>query len=103
MEFHGWARERDDIRAVWERARNSGTPIDGHEMEEILSDEIVEEVCLVGTADEVRDLARERYAGVAETLYMYSLHDGYNRAGDEAEKNEQNLYRVIEAFRGFEG
>ncbi len=34
---------------------------------------------------------------------MYSCHDAYNRAGDEAEKNEQNLYRVIEAFRGFEG
>ncbi len=103
MEFHGWARERDDIRAVWERARTSGKPIDGHAMEEIVSDAIVEEICLIGTADEVRELARERYGGVAETLFMYSLHDGYNRAGDEAEKNEQNLYRVIEAFRGFEG
>jgi len=103
MEFHGWARERDDIRAVWERARETGKPIDGHEMEEILSDAIVEEVCLIGTPDEVRDLARERYAGIAETLYMYSCHDAYNHVGDEAQKNEQNLYRVIEAFRDWEG
>ena len=101
LELHGWARERDAIRAVWERAQNSGSPIDGQAMEAIVSDAMAEEVCLIGTPDELRDIARERFKGRADTLLLYPLHDSY-ATPDERElrihESEQDLYRAIDAF-----
>jgi len=97
MDFHGWTKERIAIRAVYDRAM--GGPIDGAEMEACLTNEIVDEVCLIGTPAEVQQKAKERYEGIADRLLFYSFHDGYNR-GEEGElKSEENLYRVIEAFR----
>ena len=101
QEFHGWARERDAIRAVWQRAQDSGTPIDGREMEAIISDAMVEEVCLIGTPAELREIARERFDGRADTLLLYPLHDSY-ATPDERElrtrESEEDLYRAIDAF-----
>ncbi|MDA0256733.1 MAG: LLM class flavin-dependent oxidoreductase [Chloroflexi bacterium] len=101
LELHGWGRERDAIRAVWQRAQDAGTPIDGREMEAIVSDAMADEVCLIGTPAELRDIARERFEGRADTLLLYPLHDAY-ATPDERDlrirESEQDLYRAIDAF-----
>lgn len=101
LELHGWARERDAIRAVWEGAQASREPIDGREMEALVSDEMADEVCLIGTPAELRDIARERFHDRADTLLLYPLHDSY-ATPDEREsrirESEENLYRAIDAF-----
>jgi hypothetical protein len=100
MEFHGWEPERDAIRAVWQRAMDSKQPVNPHDMEAILSDEIVDQVCLIGSANEVRDMVVQRYEGIADSLIFYSLHDGYAHDDEEPLKVEANLSRVIDAFAG---
>ena len=97
MDFHGWTKEGIAIREVYDKAM--GGPIDGAAMEACVSNEIVDEVCLIGTPEEVRQKARERYEGIADRLLFYSFHDGYTRSEESQLKSEQNLYRVMEAFR----
>jgi alkanesulfonate monooxygenase SsuD/methylene tetrahydromethanopterin reductase-like flavin-dependent oxidoreductase (luciferase family) len=78
-------------------------PIDGNTMEDILSEEIVDEVCIIGDPQEVREKVIERYDGLADSLYFYSFHDSFSTSNGDEEgiKVEQNLLRVIEAFKNF--
>lgn len=101
MELHGWSRERDAIRAVWERAQRAGMPIDGSEMEAIVTDAMAEEVCLIGTPAELREMASERFSGRADTLLLYPLHDSYALPEERERRtreSEEDLYRAIDAF-----
>ena len=101
QERHGWARQRDAIRAVWQRAQETRRAIDGDEMEAIVTDAMAEEVCLIGTPAELRDLARDRFGGRVDTLLLYPLHDSYARPEEReasTRENEEDLYRAIEAF-----
>jgi len=100
MQQHGWEAEREAIRAVWAEAMERGTPIDPLAMERIVSQEMVDEVCLVGTASEIREKAAERYDGIADTLLFYSFHDPYVHDEEEPGRAERNLYRLIDAYRG---
>jgi len=100
MQQHGWEAEREAIRAVWAEAMERGTPIDPLAMERIVSQEMVDEVCLVGTASEIREKAAERYDGIADTLLFYSFHDPYVHDEEEPGRAERNLYRLIYAYRG---
>ena len=103
MDSHGWSKEKDQIREVWLDAMKSGKPIDGDMMEDILSEDIVDEVCIIGDPQEVREKVIERYDGLADSLYFYAFHDSFPTRSDEEEgiKVEQNLLRVIDAFKDF--
>ncbi len=103
MQQHGWEREREAIRAVWAEAMERGSPIDPLAMERIVSEEMVDAACLVGTAEEIRQQAAERYEGIAETLLFYSFHDPYVHDDEEPLRAERNLYRLIDAYRGAAG
>ena len=101
MDSHGWSKEKDQIREVWLDAMKSGKPIDGDMMEDILSEDIVDEVCIIGDPQEVREKVIERYDGLADSLYFYAFHDSFPTRSEEEEgiKVEQNLLRVIDAFK----
>ncbi len=99
MEEHGWDHEREAIRTIWAEAMKKEQPIDPLAMEQIVSEEMVDAVCLIGTADEIRQQAAERYEGIAETLLFYSFHDPYVHDDEEPQRAERNLYRLIEAYR----
>ena len=103
MDSHGWSKEKEQIREVWSDAMKSGKPIDGDMMEDILSEDIVDEVCIIGDPQEVREKVIERYDGLADSLYFYAFHDSFPTRSDEEEgiKVEQNLLRVIDAFKDF--
>ena len=102
MDFHGWSKEKDQIREVWLDAMKANKPINGNLMEDILSEEIVDEVCIIGNPQEVREKVIERYDGIVDSLYFYSFHDSYSGGGEEEGiKVEQNLLRVIDAFKNF--
>jgi len=97
MDFHGWTKERIAIREVYDRAM--GGPIDGAEMEACLTNDIVDEVCLIGTPAEVRQKAKERYANTTDGVLFYPFHDPYSGTEESQLKTEENLYKVIEAFK----
>ena len=97
MALHGWDREREAIRAIWERAQARGGQVDPAEMEAVIPDAMVETACLVGSASEVRDMLRERFAGRADTVLVYSLHDSYLRGREEGGVSGANFLRAIEA------
>jgi hypothetical protein len=103
MDSHGWSKEKDQIREVWLDSMKSGKPIDGNMMEDILSEEIVDEVCIIGDPQEVREKVIERYDGLVDSLYFYSFHDSFPTGNEDEEgiKVEQNLLRVIDAFKNF--
>ncbi len=97
MTLHGWDREREAIRAIWERAQARGVRVDPTEMEAVIPDAMVEDGCLVGSAAEVRDMLRDRFQGRADTVLLYSLHDSYLRGREEGGVSGANFRRAIEA------
>ena len=68
-----------------------------------ISEYIGDEVCIIGDPQEVREKVIERYDGLADSLYFYAFHDYFPTRRDEVEgsKVEQNLLRVIDAFKDF--
>jgi alkanesulfonate monooxygenase SsuD/methylene tetrahydromethanopterin reductase-like flavin-dependent oxidoreductase (luciferase family) len=100
LELLGWSKVREDIEKVVQNSPYGG-PFDTNELEKCIPDEIVEEVCLIGTPEEVRRKAKERYDGVADTLLFYMLGGGPDTSeGDPAK--EETHYRVIDAFKTYE-
>jgi len=101
MDMHGWTKQREGIWAVAEAVNGNPARFDWVALEAAMTDDIVDEVCLVGTADEVREKATARYTGVAEYLDLYPMHD-MSRASDDGPAHEfENLSRFTRAFEGF--
>jgi alkanesulfonate monooxygenase SsuD/methylene tetrahydromethanopterin reductase-like flavin-dependent oxidoreductase (luciferase family) len=97
MEFHGWTGERDAIQEI---LRASGGRIDYARLEETIPSAIVDDICLIGTTEEVRQKAAERYSKLADTLDFYSIHDGGDSAADRQRLEFENAMRVLAAFDG---
>jgi alkanesulfonate monooxygenase SsuD/methylene tetrahydromethanopterin reductase-like flavin-dependent oxidoreductase (luciferase family) len=99
LEMMGWTKERDALLDV---VKNSpyGGPFSRDLLEEAISDEMALEACIIGTAEEVVQMAKERYEGLVDTMDMYIL--GQEDPDEEdTPLNREMVYRVIEAFRSY--
>jgi alkanesulfonate monooxygenase SsuD/methylene tetrahydromethanopterin reductase-like flavin-dependent oxidoreductase (luciferase family) len=98
MDFNGWEQQR---KAIWEVAASvGGNPalFDYQALEDCVTDDMVYDVCLVGTKDEVLPLARERYVGLADYLDFYPIQNsGRDRSGAQEHAYEQ-IQRIISTF-----
>ena len=101
MDMNGWTKQRE---AIWEvSARVGGNPakFDWQALEDCITDDMVEQVCLFGTAEEIKATARSRFTGLADTLDFYPMHDG-SHTPDESQAHEYEVIsRFITAFTGF--
>jgi hypothetical protein len=97
MDFHGWTDERIAIQNL---LAASGGRIDPARLRETISDDIVDEICLIGPAQEIRQKASERYRGVADVLDFYSVHDGADSSSDRQRLEFENINRLLAAFDG---
>ena len=58
-------------------------------------------VCLVGTAEEIKQRATERYRGIAEYVDFYPMHNQGHSAEEREAFEYENVLRFIRAFEGF--
>lgn len=100
MDMNGWSKQREAIQEVAARAGRVAGKFDYQALEECVTDDMVDAVCLVGTAEEVRQRALERYDGIADALDFYPMHDGADAHDVAQEKEREIIRRFIAAFEG---
>ena len=99
LDVLGWDKTRLAVEDAIKDAPYAG-PFDMDALEQCISDEIADEVCLVGTPDELRQKARERYEGLVDHMVFYVLaSDDPSREG--AVSRSDQTYRVIETFKEY--
>ena len=99
LDMMGWSKERE---ALLEVVQNSpyGGPFAREALEAAISDEMALEACMIGTAEEVVQMAKERYEGLADTMDIYVL--GQEDPDDEdTPLNREMVYRIIETFKSY--
>jgi len=101
MDMNGWTKEREAIWEVSARAGGNPAKFDWQALEDCVTDDMVEKVCLFGTAEENIARARKRYAGLADTLDFYPMHDGSHSAEEAGDHEFEVIGRFIKAFKGF--
>ena len=100
QDFNGWKKQREAIWEVAARVGRVSSRFDYDALEACVTDDMVDEVCLVGTAAEVRAKALKRYEGIADQLDFYPMHDGsHTREQGQEHEYEQSL-RFVEALQG---
>lgn len=101
MDMNGWAKQREEVWAVSEAAGRNPAKFDWVKLEAAITDDMVDEVCLLGTADEVKAKATKRYAGIADYLDFYPMHDSSHSAEEGQAFEYENVLKFIRAFKGF--
>ena len=101
QDFNGWSKQREAIWEVAARAGRVSSRFDYQALEDCVTDDMVDEVCLVGTAEEVRARALKRYEGIADQLDFYPMHDGSHTPAEAQAHEYEHSGRFIEALQGF--
>lgn len=101
MDMNGWEKQRKAVWAVAEAVNGNPARFDWVALEAAITDDMVDEVCLLGTAEEVRTKATKRFAGISNYLDFYPMHDS-SHAPEEGQAFEyENVLKFIRAFEGF--
>jgi alkanesulfonate monooxygenase SsuD/methylene tetrahydromethanopterin reductase-like flavin-dependent oxidoreductase (luciferase family) len=98
LDRHGWGAQR---RAIWELAADAGHDLrrfDFDALERCVTDDMIEQICLVGTAAEVRAAAEARYRGVADRVALYPIVDPVLTLGAAQDAEERAHRRAVAAF-----
>lgn len=85
LDLHGWAAEREDIRAAFERLDQAG-------MAAAVSDEMVDQIAIAGTAEECVKQLRH-YEGLLDHILLYPPSFGVS-----LERLKENYRLIRETF-----
>jgi len=96
----GWTDVRLCIEASVKKAPYGG-PFNYEELEQCIPTEVAEEVCLIGTREQVLQKARERYEGLVDTMLLYVVGDAGASGEPEYNKKEEQMHRVLETFKSY--
>jgi len=97
MDFHGWQPQREALWEVVSRAGGDPRRFDYPAMEDCITDDMVDDICLVGSADEVRAAAARRYAGIADHLNFYPMNDSGLEPAEAQAAEAATVGRIIDA------
>jgi alkanesulfonate monooxygenase SsuD/methylene tetrahydromethanopterin reductase-like flavin-dependent oxidoreductase (luciferase family) len=101
MDLNGWSAQREALWEVAARAGRDARKFDYQALEDCITEDMVAEVCLLGTAEEIRRAARQRYDGIADYLDFYPMHDSSDTPAAAAEREYETIGRFITAFAAF--
>ena len=101
MDLNGWAKQRQAIWSIAESVGGNPAKFDFAALESAVTDDMVDAVCLVGTAEEIKQRAVERYRGISDYLDFYPMHDGSHAAAESQAFEYETVLRFIKAFAGF--
>ena len=102
MDTLGWQQTRLAIEDSIKDAPYGG-PFDLEALEALISDELADEVVLIGSPEEIREKARQRYEGLVDHMVFYVLASPDSDLGkDGAVSRKDQTYRVIDTFKTYE-
>lgn len=101
QDFNGWSKQREAIWEVAARVGRDARRFDYNALEACVTDDMVDELCLVGTAEQVRTKAMARFGDIADQIDFYPMHDG-SQPPDHAQAHEfMHSMRFVKALEGF--
>jgi len=101
MDLNGWQKQREAIWNISEAAGRNPAKFDFVALEAAVTDDMVDAVCLVGTAEEIKQRATERYQGISEYMDFYPMHNQGHGPEERQTFEYENVLRFINAFQGF--
>jgi alkanesulfonate monooxygenase SsuD/methylene tetrahydromethanopterin reductase-like flavin-dependent oxidoreductase (luciferase family) len=101
MDLNGWRAQREALWEVAGRAGRDPRKFDYQALEDCITEDMVAEVCLLGTAEEIVRVARQRYDGIADYLDFYPMHDSSDTPAAAAAREYETIGRFITAFAAF--
>jgi alkanesulfonate monooxygenase SsuD/methylene tetrahydromethanopterin reductase-like flavin-dependent oxidoreductase (luciferase family) len=85
LDLHGWQAEKEGIRAAWKK-------FDVPAMSAAVSDEMLEQIAVAGTAEECREQLA-RYDGLLDHVLLYPPS-----FGTRPERVKENYRLIMETF-----